>query len=104
MTDRLLNAMLRGADVVCQVSTREGYEIKVTEAIHKGKWMIASNAGGIPLQIRPGKDGEVVEPSDPSGIAKALVNFYASDELKASRNEMTANDIEHVPGGRQWVA
>lgn len=93
--------MLRGADVVCQVSTREGYEIKVTEAIHKGKWVIASNAGGIPLQIRPGRDGEIVEPSDPAGIARALVRFYASEEHKASRSEMTANDPAHVRGGRE---
>ncbi|GAA5988230.1 hypothetical protein JCM10908_002123 [Rhodotorula pacifica] len=99
-SDRLLNAMLRGADVVCQVSTREGYEIKVTEAIHKGKWVIASNAGGIPLQVRKGRDGEVVEPSDPEGIADALIKFYSSDEHKESRNEMTANDIENVRGGR----
>lgn len=34
-SDRLLNALLRGADVVCQVSTREGYEIKVSEALQK---------------------------------------------------------------------
>ncbi|GAA5875124.1 hypothetical protein JCM3774_001643 [Rhodotorula dairenensis] len=100
-SDRLLNAMLRGADVVCQVSTREGYEIKVTEAIHKGKWVIASNAGGIPLQVRPGRDGEIVEPSDPEGIARALINFYASENHKASRSEMTANDPEHVRGGRE---
>lgn len=27
--DRLLNTLMRGADVACQVSTREGFEIKV---------------------------------------------------------------------------
>jgi len=30
LTDRLLNAMMRGADVVAQVSTREGYEISAS--------------------------------------------------------------------------
>ncbi|KAJ8293381.1 Trehalose phosphorylase [Rhodotorula toruloides] len=99
-SDRLLNAMLRGSDVVCQVSTREGYEIKVTEAIHKGKWVIATNAGGIPLQVRDGVDGEIVEPEDPQGIANALINFYANDKLKSSRSEKTANDIHDVRGGR----
>lgn len=93
--------MLRGADVVCQVSTREGYEIKVTEAIHKRKWVIASNAGGIPLQVRQGRDGEIVETSDPEAIARALVKFYSSDKHKSSRNEMTANDVDHVRGGRE---
>ncbi|GAA6034583.1 hypothetical protein JCM8097_005408 [Rhodosporidiobolus ruineniae] len=99
-SDRLLNAMLRGADVVCQVSTREGYEIKVSEAVHKGKFVIASKAGGIPLQIREGRDGALVEPGDAEGIAKALVDFYASEKLKDSRSEMTQNDVDHVRGGR----
>ncbi|KWU42314.1 UDP-Glycosyltransferase/glycogen phosphorylase [Rhodotorula sp. JG-1b] len=103
-SDRLLNAMLRGADVVCQVSTREGYEIKVTEAIHKRKWVIASNAGGIPLQVRQGRDGEIVETSDPEAIARALVKFYSSDKHTSSRNEMTANDVDHVRGGRDGEA
>ncbi|TNY17435.1 UDP-Glycosyltransferase/glycogen phosphorylase [Rhodotorula diobovata] len=99
-SDRLLNAILRGADVVAQVSTREGYEIKVSEAVHKGKWVIATNAGGIPLQIRKGTDGELVEPADPEGIANALIDFYSSDKRMASRSEMTVNDVEHVRGGR----
>jgi hypothetical protein len=28
--DRLLDALMRGADLACQVSTREGFEIKVS--------------------------------------------------------------------------
>ncbi|GAA6023380.1 hypothetical protein JCM10207_002526 [Rhodosporidiobolus poonsookiae] len=99
-SDRLLNAMLRGADVVCQVSTREGYEIKVSESIHKGKFVVATDAGGIPLQIRNGRDGELVKPADPEGIAKALVKFYSAEKLQASRSEMTQNDITDVKGGR----
>ncbi|GJN91275.1 hypothetical protein Rhopal_004294-T1 [Rhodotorula paludigena] len=99
-SDRLLNAMLRGADVVAQVSTREGYEIKVSEAVHKQKWVIATKAGGIPLQVREGRDGELVEPSDPEGIANALINFYSSDKRMANRSEMIANDVDHVVGGR----
>ncbi|GAA5907006.1 hypothetical protein JCM6882_000029 [Rhodosporidiobolus microsporus] len=101
-SDRLLNAMLRGADVVCQVSTREGYEIKVSEAVHKGKFVVATNAGGIPLQVRDGKDGSLVEPGDAKGIADALIKFYAShsEEDKDVKSEMTQNDVKDVKGGR----
>ena len=28
-SDRLLNSIMRGCDIACQVSTREGYEVKV---------------------------------------------------------------------------
>lgn len=125
--------------------------------------MRARRAGGIPLQIREGKDGELVEPADPegaciplarsppslpspshprhlvpflvdlasapshrplsilsrsaradlrshpshsssrAGIADALINFYSSDKLKPSKSEMTANDLDHVLGGRLCV-
>ncbi|GAA5852904.1 hypothetical protein JCM8547_004729 [Rhodosporidiobolus lusitaniae] len=99
-SDRLLNAMMRGADVACQVSTREGYEIKVSEAVHKGKVVIATKAGGIPLQVREGRDGMLVEPGDAEGIANALLEFYKSDKVKDSKSEMTQNEIEHPVGGR----
>ncbi|GAA5936386.1 hypothetical protein JCM10213_000304 [Rhodosporidiobolus nylandii] len=99
-SDRLLNAMLRGADVVCQVSTREGYEIKVSEAIHKGKFVIATKAGGIPLQVREGRDGTLVEPGDAEAIAKALLDFYSSDKHDDAKSEMTKNDVTDVKGGR----
>lgn len=66
-TDRLLNTILHGADVVCQVSIREGYEIKVSEAIDQGQWVIGTRAGGIPLQIRDGVDGRLVPPRNPLG-------------------------------------
>ncbi|GAA5824544.1 hypothetical protein JCM11251_000467 [Rhodosporidiobolus azoricus] len=101
-SDRLLNALLRGADVVAQVSTREGYEIKVSEAVHKGKFVVATKAGGIPLQIRDGRDGKLVEPGDAQGIANALVEFYQghSDEHKKVKSEMTQNNVEDVKGGR----
>ncbi|GAA5979017.1 hypothetical protein JCM11641_004945 [Rhodosporidiobolus odoratus] len=117
-SDRLLNAILRGADVVCQVSTREGYEIKVTEAVHKGSFVIATKAGGIPLQIREGREGELVDPGDAEGgsarlvsfllhldeadmgIAKALLSFYSSDKLKVTKSETPQNYIDDVKGGR----
>ncbi|GAA5912267.1 uncharacterized protein JCM6883_003301 [Sporobolomyces salmoneus] len=92
-SDRLFNTILRGSDVVCQVSTREGYEIKVTEAISKGKWIIGTKAGGIPLQIRDGIDGRLVEPHDPHGISNALIEFY--DLRKDQTNSSVKNtDLE----------
>lgn len=45
----------------------KGYEIKVSEAISQGKWIIGTRAGGIPLQIREGVDGDLVDPGDPKG-------------------------------------
>lgn len=67
--DQLLNTIMRCAWLACQVSTKEGFEVKVTEAIHKGIPVLATKAGGIPLQIRDGIDGILVDISDREGMA-----------------------------------
>jgi trehalose synthase len=40
-----------------QPSVREGFGLVITEALWKGKPVIAGNAGGIPFQIRHGFNG-----------------------------------------------
>ena len=56
-SDQVLNAILSKATIALQLSTSEGFEVKVSEAIHKGKPVIATRAGGIPLQVTHGKNG-----------------------------------------------
>ena len=48
---REVNALQRAASVIMQPSTREGFGLVITEALWKGKPVIASNVGGIPFQI-----------------------------------------------------
>lgn len=52
-----VNALQRAASVIMQPSTREGFGLVITEALWKGKPVIASNVGAIPLQIRDGDTG-----------------------------------------------
>ncbi|KAF8352313.1 trehalose phosphorylase [Amanita rubescens] len=60
-SDQLLNALLANARIVLQLSTREGFEVKVSEALHTGKPIIASQTGGIPLQVVHGKNDTVAQ-------------------------------------------
>jgi trehalose synthase len=51
---REVNALQRAASVIMQPSIREGFGLVITEALWKGKLVIAGNVGGISLQIKRG--------------------------------------------------
>ena len=55
-----VNAFQRAARVVIQKSTREGFGLVVSEALWKGRPVVAGNVGGIPLQIIDGETGFLV--------------------------------------------
>ncbi|KAI7090800.1 glycosyltransferase family 4 protein [Hortaea werneckii] len=80
-TDQLLNALMSNAKVALQLSTREGFEVKVSQGLHKGVPMIVSSAGGIPLQVQHGKSGFIVEPGDTKAVAHYL-DLLFSDTAK----------------------
>lgn len=52
-----VNALQRAATIIMQPSIREGFGLVITEALWKGKPVIASNVGAIPLQVRDGETG-----------------------------------------------
>ncbi|KXS18483.1 glycosyltransferase family 4 protein [Gonapodya prolifera JEL478] len=67
-SDQLLNALVQGAKLATQLSYREGFEIKVTECLIKGKPIICYGAGGIPHQVIQYRNGILV-PVDGQGRA-----------------------------------
>lgn len=79
--DQLLNTLLSASHIVLQLSTREGFEVKVSEALHKGKPVIATRRGGIPLQIQDGKNGFLVEAGDWMGVAGRLLELWMDEGL-----------------------
>lgn len=63
----MVNAIQRFAKVVVQKSLYEGFGLTVTEAMWKGRAIIASRVGGIQDQIVSGKHGLLVD--DPKDLA-----------------------------------
>ncbi|KAJ5360800.1 hypothetical protein N7517_009991 [Penicillium concentricum] len=92
-SDQVLNALLSKAKVVLQLSTHEGFEVKVSEAIHKGKPVIATKVGGIPLQVAAGRNGFLVEVGDTDAVAQHLFDLITNDKLY---NEMHQFAVQHV--------
>lgn len=67
---RDINALQRAATIVVQNSTREGFGLTVTEAMWKGKPVVAGAAGGIVLQVHDHRTGFLVHSED--GLAFRL--------------------------------
>jgi len=89
----LVNALQRRATVVLQLSKREGFGLTVSEALWKGTPVVATRAGGIPLQIKDSEMGFLVEPEDYDGAAERVLTFLKDPNLCA---EFANAGREHV--------
>jgi trehalose synthase len=66
----IVNALQRHADVVVQKSLQEGFGLTVSEAMWKGKPVVAGRVGGIQDQIEHDRSGLLVDdPYDIEGFA-----------------------------------
>jgi len=77
----LVNALQRVSSVIIQKSLKEGFGLTVTEALWKGAPVVASNVGGIPLQIVDGENGFLLDPQDFDGFADRIVAILQDTNL-----------------------
>jgi trehalose synthase len=77
---REVNALQRAARVIMQPSTKEGFGLVITEALWKGKPVIAADAGAISLQMRDGDTGYFYK--TPRKAAQKVI--YLLDNPKAA--------------------
>ena len=89
--DLEINALQRGSTIIIQKSLREGFGLTVTEALWKGKPVIASAVGGITLQIKHNLTGILVHSIE--GTAYAIKNLLTNPEYARKLGE---NGREHV--------
>jgi trehalose synthase len=80
----IVNALQRRADVIAQKSLAEGFGLTVSEAMWKGRPVVASDVGGIQDQIEDGRTGYLVEPTDLVAFADR-VNALLADPHHAER-------------------
>ena len=77
--------ILGGLDVVVSASTAaEGIPQALLQALAMRRPVVATDVGGIPEVIRPGKTGWLVPPGDPEALGAAIVEALA-DRPEAER-------------------
>lgn len=106
--DQLLNTVMSKSLFALQLSHKEGFEIKVTEALMKGKPVISYNAGGIPLQIESGKTGIIVDKvGDCRGVAKAMYKLVSDKdffrEMSTNARNNYRKDVLTIPNAIRWM-
>lgn len=97
-------ALLPAFDVFALSSRFEGLPIALLEAMATGVAPVATRVGGIPEVITDGRDGLLVEPGDPAGLAAALGRLLDDDGLRASvaeRARARAGDFDLVQAVRR---
>ena len=72
-SDILVNVLQRISSVIIQKSIKEGFGLTVSEALWKETPVVASNVGGIPLQITDGENGFLVKSLDYNGFADRII-------------------------------
>lgn len=106
-SDQLLNVLMANARVALQLSTREGFEVKVSEALHMGIPIIATRRGGIPLQVVDGKSGYLVEAGDYKMVAHWLHHLCANDVDHANMSEYAkhhvSDEVSTVGNALSWL-
>jgi trehalose synthase len=89
--DLEVNAFQRASDVVLAKSTREGFGLTVTEALWKEIPVVGGRVGGIPLQVKDGVSGFLV---DSLKEAAERTLFLLKNPKKAQ--EMGKSGKQHV--------
>ena len=108
--DKALNALLRTSWVALQLSRKEGLEVKVSECQIMGVPVIASRAGGIPLQIVDGETGYLVAPGDTDAVADHLELLFLNRQTDVEMNRRIASiarthnyEFTTVPNVLNWL-
>ena len=78
--DRVVGALMKRAEAMAHVSTREGFGLVVAEALWQGTPVIGSRVGGIGEQVIDNETGMLVDPMDVDGIASKMEDCLLDSE------------------------
>ena len=80
---RDVEKIMPSAQILVLPSVSEGFPITILEALSSGLPVVATRVGGV-SEVLDQKVGIIVEPSDPTSLAKAMDKIIKNDELMNS--------------------
>lgn len=88
-----LPKLYNAADIVALTSKTEGFGLSVTEGMSCGKPIVGTRAGGIPIQVKDGFNGYLVDVGDIDTTARRISALLKSDSL---RKQIGKNSLRTV--------
>jgi trehalose synthase len=92
----IVNALQRRADVVAQKSLAEGFGLTVSEAMWKGRPVVASRVGGIQDQIEDGHTGYLVAPTDLAAFGESVSRLIADPHAAERMGEAARRRVRDL--------
>ena len=93
-----LPEVYNACDVNALCSKNEGFGLAVTEGMACGLPVIGTNVGGIPLQVKNGKNGFLAMPGDYKKTAEQLITILADDALREKMGKAAVDIVEEQFG------
>ena len=90
----ILPELYNSVDVVSLCSKNEGFGLSITEAMACGNPIVGTKVGGIPLQVREGVNGYLVDVGDIETTADRLIKLLSDSELRKRMGENSLKIVE----------
>ena len=91
--DSFINALYTASTVIIQKSIREGFGLTMTEAMWKGKAVVAGRTSGSLIQINNNKNGILISSTEEA--AHAIVRLVKSKELRDKLGEAAHESVKN---------
>ncbi|MBW2992239.1 glycosyltransferase [Candidatus Woesearchaeota archaeon] len=88
-----LPKLYNSVDLVTLCSKNEGFGLAVTEGMACGNPIVGTKVGGIPIQVKDGENGFLVEVGDVKATSNAMIKVLTDDKL---RKKMSQNSLRIV--------
>lgn len=85
---------MAASGVLVLPSFRDGTPRAITEGMASGLPIVATNIAGIPEQVEDGKNGYLVDPGDPTGLAQQLERLTRDPTKRADMGEHSQTRVE----------
>jgi glycosyltransferase involved in cell wall biosynthesis len=90
--------ILPAIDIYVNSSVKEGFPYSILEAMSAGLPIVATKVGGIPEMITDGKNGLLVEPKNPKGLAEKIKTLIENKELRNTLSQQAQKNVKEKFG------